>query len=296
MKSKAYSSARAFRQALDQRLRDLGGGAQLEPLRQAVAYERFLARVVAEFGEAVILKGGVGLGLRVPRARLTKDVDLRVTDAPDRLLERLQHAARQDSGDFLVYTLGRDPTHPTIAVEGMAHAVQRFRVDVRIDGKPFARPFGVDVGIGDPLVGEIETVTAPDLLDFAGIPPPRLQLYPLESHVAEKLHAYTVPRPRPNSRVKDLPDLALLASARTVDGVVLREALAATFAARRTHPLPKMLPEPPASWERPYAAMAETDELPWPTLAEVTAAARAFLDPPLLGNGARWSPRKWRWG
>jgi hypothetical protein len=295
MKPQTYPSARAFRQALDQRLRNLGGGAQLEPLRQSVAYDRFLARVVAEFGEAAILKGGVGLGLRVPRARTTKDVDLRITDAPDRWLARLQNAAERPFDDFLTFTLGRDAAHPMLAIEGMEHAVQRFRVEASIDGKLFARPFGVDVAIGDALVGEIETVQAPDLLGFAGIAPPQLRLYPLESHVAEKLHAYTLPRPRPNSRVKDLPDIALLASARAVDGALLREALAATFAARQSHPLPKMLPEPPSSWELPYAAMAAGDELPWPTLAAVTAAARGFLDPPLLGHGVRWEPQQWRW-
>ena len=67
------------------------------------------------------------------------------------------------------------------------------------------------------------------------------------------------------------------------------------MAARQSHPLPKMLPEPLSSWELPYAAMAAGDELPWPTLAAVTAAARGFLDPPLLGHGVRWEPQQWRW-
>lgn len=296
MKPQTYATAKAFRQALDQRLRSgSGGGVHLDPLRQAVAFDRFLARVVAEFGDAVILKGGVGLGLRVPRARTTKDVDLRITDAPDRLLVRLQDAVLRRFDDFLVFTIGRDPDHPAIAVEGMAQAVQRFRVAARIDGRLFARPFGVDVGIDDPLVGEIETIAAPDLLDFAGIAPPLLRLYPIESHIAEKLHAFTMPRPRPNSRVKDLPDLALLASAQPIDGATLRQALAATFGARQTHPLPRMLPDPPSSWREPYAAMAVNDDLPWADLEKVTAAARAFLDPPLAGSGTRWDPQGWRW-
>jgi hypothetical protein len=41
---------------------------------------------------------------------------------------------------------------------------------------------------------------------FAGIPAPELLLYPVETHVAEKLHAYTLPRPTPSTRVKDLPE------------------------------------------------------------------------------------------
>jgi hypothetical protein len=59
-------------------------------------------------------------------------------------------------------------------------------------------------------------VVAEGVLAFAGIAPPTLRLYPIETHIAEKLHAYTMPRARPNSRVKDLPDLGLLATAKTI--------------------------------------------------------------------------------
>ena len=86
---------------------------------------------------------------------------------------------------------------------------------------------------------------ASDVLEFAGIAPPTLRIYPIVSHVAEKLHAYTMPRPRPNSRVKDLPDLALLASVGGLDAETLRTALNRTFTFRETHPLPVSLPKPP---------------------------------------------------
>jgi hypothetical protein len=138
----------------------------------------------------------------------------------------------------------------------------------------------VDVAFGDPILGEPEVVVADDVLAFAGVAPPTLRLYPIETHVAEKLHAYTMPRARPNSRVKDLPDIALLAGAKPVDATRLRMALE-TFAFRRTHPLPSSLPSPIAAWEVPYPAMAREDNLAWSTLGEVTAAAKAFLDPVL---------------
>jgi len=66
----------------------------------------------------------------------------------------------------------------------------------------------------------------------------RLAAYPIETHIAEKLHAYTRPPTRAgreNSRVRDLPDLALLASTRAIEAVGLRSALATTFAFRATH-------------------------------------------------------------
>jgi hypothetical protein len=138
---------------------------------------------------------------------------------------------------------------------------------------------------------------AEDLLAFAGIAPPILRLYPVETHIAEKLHAYTMPRERPNSRVKDLPDIALLATAQNIEAKRLRAAFEQTFTFRKTHDLPRMLPHPQPTWEVPYAAMAREDQLASPTLAEVTTAAKAFLDPVLAGDlDDIWSPESWTWG
>jgi hypothetical protein len=105
-----------------------------------------------------------------------------------------------------------------------------------------------------------------------------------------------MPRARPNSRVKDLPDLALLASAKPLDAGRLRAALEQTFAFRKTHALPPTLPAPPPTWETPYAAMARADQLPWATLAEVTTAASAFLNPALVGGSSgTWDRDNWTW-
>ena len=54
--------------------------------------------------------------------------------------------------------------------------------------------FGTDVVLGEPIFGEPDLVTADDLLAFAGLLPPTMRVYPLETHIAEKLHAYTLPR------------------------------------------------------------------------------------------------------
>jgi hypothetical protein len=145
-------------------------------------------------------------------------------------------------------------------------------------------------------VGEPERVTAKDVLGFAGIAPPQILLYPVETHLAEKLHAYTMPRSRPNSRVKDLPDIALLATAQPIEASRLRTALEQTFTFRATHPLPLALPDPPTAWRQPYATVAAEDHLPWPLLGEVTAAAKAFLDPVLANDlHGTWEPSLWVW-
>lgn len=49
------------------------------------------------------------------------------------------------------------------------------------------------------------TIEGKDFLAFAGVPSARHRIYRRVVHVAEKLHAHTLPRPRENSRVKDLP-------------------------------------------------------------------------------------------
>ncbi len=292
-----YSSPGAFKQALEQRLRTSAkSGAEFARRRQLLVFDRFLARVVDVLGEAATLKGGLVLELRIERARTTKDVDLRVVGPPDEALARLQEAGRRDLGDFLTFEVGPDEDHPEIQNEGLQHGGLRFRAECKLAGKLYGQPFGVDVAFGDPILGEPEVVVAEDVLAFAGIAPPTLRLYPVETHLAEKLHAYSRPRLRPNSRVKDLPDIGLLATARPIDAKRLREALEQTFTFRKTHALPAKVPEPPAAWKAPYAAMAREDRLAWLTLDEVTKAARTFLDPVLAGGlDATWEPEGWSW-
>jgi hypothetical protein len=157
-------------------------------------------------------------------------------------------------------------------------------------------PFGLDVGFGDPVVGEIETCSGRDYLEFAGIPAPRIRVLPLETHVAEKLHAYTLPRLRLNSRVKDLPDIALLASSRAIASSTLREALVATFDYRGSHPRPVRFVDPPREWIEPNSALAEADPLPWRGIDSLCTAVRGFLDPVLADEGCgAWDARRWEW-
>ena len=297
MTVRTYSSPEAFKQALEQRLRaSAKTGSLFARKRQLLVFDRFLARIAVVLGEAATLKGGLVLELRLERARTTKDVDLRMMGSPTNVLPRLQEAARRDLSDFMTFEVGPDADHPKIQGDGIQYEGLRFRAECRLAGKLYGQPFGVDVAFGDPIIGEPDIVVAEDVLAFAGIPPPTLRLYPVETHLAEKLHAYTLPRTRPNTRVKDLPDIALLATTQPLDAKRLREALEQTFAFRKTHPLPSKLPLPLDAWELPYAAMAREDELAWPTLDDVIKVAQAFLDPVLVGGlDAAWHPGRWTW-
>jgi hypothetical protein len=297
MKPRRYGSAAAFKAALDQRLRTVAGaGADITRRRQLLVFDRYLARLARVLGDAATLKGGLVLEVRLDRARTTRDIDLRLVGTPAGLLERLQEAGRLDLSDFMNFEVRVDAHHPDIAGPGVQYEGLRFHAECKLAGMLYGQAFGVDVAFGDPMLGEPEVVRGEDLLAFAGIEPAVMRLYPVETHLAEKLHAYTLPRPTPSTRVKDLPDLALLGQAGDREASRIRAAIQQTFAYRRTHDVPSRLPEPPAAWEKVYAAMAEEDSLPWRSLAAVTQAARAFVDPVLEDEGeARWSPADWAW-
>ena len=298
MNVRTYSSPLAFKQAIEERLRSkIAKDGELARTRQLLVFDRFLARIVAVLGDAATLKGGLALELRLKRARTTKDIDLRLMGTTNDTLAKLQDAGRRSLNDFMTFEVRPDNDHPAIQNDGMHYEGLRFRAECKLAGKVYGQPFAVDVAFGDPMLGEPEVVTADDVLAFAGIAPPTLRVYPVATHIAEKLHAYTMPRTRPNCRTKDLPDLALLAEAQAIDAEVLREALEQTFTHRKTHQLPLALPAPPLAWESPYAAMAREDRLDWATLADVTVAVRSFLDPILAGElDAIWSPNTWSWG
>ncbi len=237
------------------------------------------------------------LELRLARARTTKDVDLRMMGSSSEVLAGLQEAGRLDLGDEMLFGVQPDERHPEMRNDGMRYEGYRYRAECRLAGQVYGRPFGVDVAFGDPLVDEPDIVVAENTLGFAGIAPPTLRLYPVVSHIAEKLHALTMPRSRPNSRVRDLPDLALLATTGSIDGELVRRAIETTFEFRDTHGVPAAIPMPAESWEAPYAAMATGEQLPWATLQKVTEAVSLFLDPILRPDNdlGSWEPSQWRW-
>ncbi|WP_437713306.1 nucleotidyl transferase AbiEii/AbiGii toxin family protein [Sorangium sp. So ce448] len=296
MTPRIYASPQAFKEALEQRIRMSAKSGGVGRKRQLIVFDRFLARIVSVFGDAATLKGGLVLELRLERARTTKDVDLLMVGSRDDVLAKLQEAGRENLGDFMNFEIGPDDDHPEIQNDGMKYEGLRFRAECKLAGKRYGDPFGVDVAFGDPILKDPEVVVAEDVLFFAGIAPPTLRLYPIETHIAEKLHAYTMPRKQPNSRVKDLPDLALLATAEPLDAKLLRAALEQTFTFRNTHELPVSVPTPLEAWRNPYARMASLDGLAWATLDDVTKAAQAFLDPVLGGRlDATWDPACWKW-
>jgi hypothetical protein len=137
----------------------------------------------------------------------------------------------------------------------------RYPVEARMDERTFAR-FHLDAGIGDVVMQPLETVACPDWLGFAGIEAPWVRMIAREQQLAEKIHAYTLPRNAANSRVKDLVDMALLIGSGGLDKQTILDALRLTFERRGTHERPARLDPPPEDWQIPFQALAEECGIP----------------------------------
>jgi len=136
-----YTSARAFRQALEDRLRGEYPRHQIPRIRKMIAFERFMARL----GKHWILKGGYALQLRTQKARTTQDIDLLVQDiSPDQIAETLLVEIHQDMKDYFEFFVERANLDINLG------DVLRFQVTSRLAGRVFER-FHIDIGMGDPI-------------------------------------------------------------------------------------------------------------------------------------------------
>jgi hypothetical protein len=289
-----YQSGGAFRRALEDRLRiqSVQSGIPLVRMRKMIAFDRFLARLLYDQSGQWIIKGGFALQLRLgQRARTTKDIDLLTLGQREAVYPELRKAGSLDLGDWFSFEVA-NAAHSTI--EGFGGV--RYQLDSRLDGRIFER-FHLDVGIGDPLIDPAEYLQTPGLLAFAGLSSTAVPCYPITQQIAEKLHAYTRTfQSGESSRVKDYVDILLLAGMGEIDGERLNAAIAATFHARHTHPLPAQLPTPPQNWNRPFQQMAHEVALGYASLAEADGAMQRFLNPILRGETiAVWYPIDWCW-
>jgi hypothetical protein len=259
MTQRKVKDATAFRASLEERLKTASRkkGMDLQRLRREVGFDRLLVRLFAGKNPPWYLKGGYAMELRIHGARTTRDVDLGRSLGPGEkakgpeLLEEIQALASADLGDFFEFRVGV----PTLELEA-EYGGFRFPVEARMDGRSFVK-FHVDVGLGDPLVGTLESLKAEDWLGFAGIPAPVFPAISREQQFAEKVHAYTKKREgRENTRVRDLVDMVLLVDDSRLEKSKVRKALEKTFGGRKSHALPGKLEAPPTSWEKPFAEMA----------------------------------------
>jgi hypothetical protein len=268
------------------------------------ALERLLCRISrSPHADRFLLKGALLFALWYDDPhRPTRDVDLLGfgPDDADNLVATFRDIAVMDLDDSIVF----DPesVRADAIREDNTYGGTRIHLVGRIGSARCA--LQIDVGFGDAVTPQAETVTFPTLLqDF---PAPVLRVYPVYTVVAEKYQAMVM-LGHANSRMKDFYDLAVIGSRTALDGATLASAIAATFA-RRSTPLPTERPlaltrqfsEDPAK-VRQWQAFLNKNHITAGSLADTVSLLDRLLWPPTevaasqSAAMATWMPEVKQW-
>lgn len=269
------------------------GGVPVRRIHLVVAIDRFLARLLAAVpAGSWVIKGGYANQLRRPdHARFTEDLDLKIEAAIEEAPALLAAGFATDLGDDFSY----ETSTGAAPLRGPPGGGLRFVVVVRLAGEQLVQ-FKVDVSAADVVVGELEEHLSDPVVEHLGFDRHRYPVYPIAQHVAEKLHALTLPRDVENTRARDLVDLTWFAQNFTFRSKDLIDACEATFKRRATHDWPPTIPVPPPDWQRPYERWRAELDLSDATPESAAAAVAAFLAPVFAGTRVkRWEPDTRRW-
>ncbi len=256
-----FKTATDFRKSLEARLKSVAEktNQDLQRVRRKVAFERLLARIFHQGSDGFVLKGGYAMELRFTAARATKDIDLTClhrTGIDESLMEtviirEIRELVKLDLEDYFSFEVSES----RMDLDNAPYGGARYSVSSFVDRRLFVR-FQLDVG-ADVIADEIEQVNSSDWLEYCGIKTPRMRMISIEQQLAEKLHAYSLPREEKlNSRVKDLIDMLLLTEHRSIDVGTFRKTIQKVFNTRKTHSLPVSLSEPPKTWTTLYRTLA----------------------------------------
>lgn len=275
-----YESSAALRTALEARLgnRSRETGVDLERLRRRAAFERLLVRLELGAPNRWIVKGGMALEVRLgDRARSTRDLDLALRepssngDAVRELLIECLSVDRED--DRFEFRVG-EPT--ALSPSEAGRPGWRFSIDARLGGRTFAS-VRVEVVARAGEISKTQRVELPGVLEFAGLGRHKVEVVDPAQHFAEKVHAFTRSYGnRPNTRVRDLPDIVLLIDDGLQPTAELFSIVSHLFAVRATHDLPDDLPDPPTFWQESYPTIAEELDVSAKTLEAAMALVRDF--------------------
>jgi len=295
----SYSSAAAFRQALEDRLKTeaLRTGVAYDRLRKEAAFQRLLARLqrVAP-PDSWALKGALALIARIgTHMRATRDVDANWRMVKAELEETIDAVIDTDLEDGFVFEIG-DP----VALEGEGpEGALRYSVTARLAGKVFEQlKLDINLTNEDPRPVEIVEIKR-NPFAFIGELPLKLPMISPAQQLAEKLHAYTRRYAEgASSRPRDLFDMLVIAQEIVLPtsgeiAVLCRQ----TFAMRKT-PWPPEFSPPPADWESPWLGFITDYPIPWRTAANGYEALAGFWLPILkdvLPEFSEWHPDVWEW-
>jgi predicted nucleotidyltransferase component of viral defense system len=252
--------------------------------------ERTLYRLGVAHPDTFVLKGGLFMGLLayVPY-RATKDTDLTAFGnwSEDRLKQAFGRLMFDNPcpEDGVTYT---GKVRSQIISAGRHYQGTRIRIKAHVEHE--SRKLSFDISHGSALAQPPLPWSFGSLVP--GLPEPaEIRVYPVETVLAEKIHAFHVyPDPATFPRTRDLYDLAFLLTTTELAGEEVARAVERTFKVR----LPTredgsvFWPNRPASltelhlWEeaqQAWAALLPEDSWFQPTLAEAILVVELFASP-----------------
>jgi hypothetical protein len=267
------------------------------------ALERLLLRVsTSPHANRFLLKGALLFALWYDDPhRPTRDADL-LGFGPDdeaNLVTSFRDIAAMDLGDGIVFDA--DSAIANAIRENNAYGGTRITLVAHIGSARCT--LQIDVGFGDAVTPEPQTVAYPTLLkDFEA---PMLRVYPVYTVIAEKYQTMVM-LGQANSRMKDFYDLAVIARRTGLDGSTLAAAIAATFARRQTAlpterplALTKQFSENDVL-QRQWQAFLNKNRITAGSLADTVALLNLLLWPPTEVAAANceattWHPESAQW-
>lgn len=196
------------------------------PVLRRYAFERWLYRLGKSPQAARFVVKGAMLFVLWTGDLARKTMDLDLWGAGDLTEDGLRQAfsaiggaeVEPDGLSFITDTMIVEPIRDEAEFRGLRAKFAARLGNIRI-------PLQVDIGIGDEIWPEPETIDYPTLLDM---PAPRVRVYRKETAIAEKFDAM-LELGIMNSRMKDFYDIAVLAERFSFVGQDLQEAMLAAI-------------------------------------------------------------------
>ncbi len=296
-----YETPSAFRSALKDRFGQIARTDRrysLDELQRQFGYDRALARLFSSDGaDRWVLKGAGALLARLATARHSKDVDVffNATNADiDDAVDALRAALRIDIGDHFDFDITRITPLQEEAMGARVH------VSARLGPTRFAT-FHIDVVVTTTMTGTPDVVAPLTPLNIEGLIRPYYRVFPVPDHLADKLcatiGAYSQSgQPASSSRVKDLVDIAIIATTQAVASKALRTAVITNAALRRLE-LPERFAVPDqVGWAARYPRVAAEAPGPVPDYGTAVILASRIFDPVLDATATgTWDPSARGW-
>ena len=287
--------------ALEMAVKTAASASDLDTSRAIASFyfHRLLCRIFADGNDAFVLKGGQSMLARTTDARATRDIDLlAMRDNLGAALESLIELAQTNMDDFITFEFAG--SMPIKAEDEYRSGLSvRF---VPIIGAKRMQQIAIDLVTDEVPLENAELITPADRIDIAGLQACDYPVYPVESALADKLCALVEKHDgRASSRVKDLADIAIYATACSVDGAKLQKPLHREALIRKVT-LPTSFGAPEGwneSHERQFEKLCSQTGLT-DSLRSIDASAglaRSLFDPALAGSadGMKWDPHMMAW-